>query len=933
MIFSVSRAFGAALVISSFFTTNTLAADCKTATVGSPYSTCYDIYTAAKITAAQLSSYNPGLDCSKLQIGQKLCISTGTLPSNAPKPNPDGSCYTYTAVSGDYCALIATKFSITTAQIESWNAGNYKWKGCASLQVGYKLCVSSGKPPPIPVNPNLQCGPESPGNATCPLKACCSAYGFCGTTADFCKASPSGDPCLSNCFMPTLPSCSTSKITRTVGYYAGWANRRKCDQVSSKQIDLTGFTHVLFAFATIGSDMKIALSTDDIPLLNDLVARKGSAKIMIAVGGWAFSQEGSNKTVFTTMIGTSANRATFITSVKSFISTYKLDGIDIDMEYPASIERGGPPSDTPNLTAFFKELRTALSSAQISLATPSGYWFLKGFELDKIAPSVSFINMMSYDYHGPWDTTVAGANSSALPQTSLDDIKESVLLYTRVGIDMSKVNLGLAWYGRSYKLKVASCNSYGCAMTGGGTKGQCTDASGVLSYSEITRLIGQNAVNYDKVGQTKWFKNAGDLITYDDKDTWAAKKDFAAKTCFGGTMVWSMDQVDPPKTPDPPTNTGKPCTEAKTWAKDYVNYEMSNFFTEYTNPTAVPVGPPLPGGCGCYSQTANLWHQVTALEGVVNYMLLTGDNQYKHHVTSAGIAFTDGAVNYLLPSGAFAESHDDALWTVLLYFKISEWLEKIGSPDSRYWDAGIKLLQWTGEGRTESRGGSSSACNGGVWWEGSGTSKTPYKNAITNELFIAASVKAYLKTKTQSYLDDAKTSWTFLKAKMFNNGLYNDGTSLPDCINNNGEPWTYNQGVVLHALGLLYQATGDHSYVDAALTTLDAVIKMKTKDNVLAETCDLPNGNCNFNGVGFKGLFMRHLQYFLEAVNDSNVTGKYSDWIGLQARAVNQYAKRADGNVGSIWYGTDSRSQYPTAVNVFSSGVDAVLASAKFGTC
>ncbi|KAG8694942.1 hypothetical protein FRC09_009500, partial [Ceratobasidium sp. 395] len=149
MIFSVSRALRAALVISSF-TTSTLAADCKTATVGSPYSTCYDIYTAAKITAAQLSSYNPGLDCSKLQIGQKLCISTGTLPSNAPKPNADGSCYTYTAVSGDYCALIATKFSITTAQIESWNAGNYKWKGCASLQVGYKLCVSSGKPPPIP---------------------------------------------------------------------------------------------------------------------------------------------------------------------------------------------------------------------------------------------------------------------------------------------------------------------------------------------------------------------------------------------------------------------------------------------------------------------------------------------------------------------------------------------------------------------------------------------------------------------------------------------------------------------------------------------------------------------------------------------------------------------------------------------------------------
>lgn len=66
-------------------------------------------------------------------------------------------------------------------------------------------------------------------------------------------------------------------------------------------------------------------------------------------------------------------------------------------------------------------------------------------------------------------------------------------------------------------------------------------------------------------------------------------------------------------------------------------------------------------------------------------MLLTGDNQYKHHVTSAGVAFTDGAISFLLGSGAFSESHDDALWTVLLYFKIDEWLTKIGDSDSRYW--------------------------------------------------------------------------------------------------------------------------------------------------------------------------------------------------------------------------------------------------------
>jgi hypothetical protein len=75
---------------------------------------------------------------------------------------------------------------------------------------------------------------------------------------------------------------------------------------------------------------------------------------------------------------------------------------------------------------------------------------------------------------------------------------------------------------------------------------------------------------------------------------------------------------------------------------------------------------------------------------------------------------------------------------------------------------------------------------------------------------------------------------------------------------------------------------------------------------------------------------MRHLQYFLELVNDPAITARYSDWIGLQARAMNQYARRADGMVSQLWWGTDnSRAIYPPSVNAFSSGVDAILTSVK----
>ena len=53
----------------------------------------------------------------------------------------------------------------------------------------------------------------------CPLNVCCSKFGFCGTTEEFCggkKVKP--------------PTCSggTSANKRVIGYFAGWAHTKNC---------------------------------------------------------------------------------------------------------------------------------------------------------------------------------------------------------------------------------------------------------------------------------------------------------------------------------------------------------------------------------------------------------------------------------------------------------------------------------------------------------------------------------------------------------------------------------------------------------------------------------------------------------------------------------------------------------------------------------
>ncbi|RXW23565.1 hypothetical protein EST38_g2319 [Candolleomyces aberdarensis] len=494
-----------------------IAADCKVAVVGSPHNSCWDIANAAGISVSKLQSFNGKVDC------QRLCVSAGTLPDISPKPKPDGSCAIHKVGEGAQCDKIAEQYHITAKDIEKYNEDTYKWKGCNKLQIGALICVSPGKPPPIPVNPDLQCGPESPGNKTCPLNVCCSAYGFCGQTEEFCEDAPNGDPCLSNCGYPKLKTCGGGQLKRKIGYYAGWAARRKCQDFSPENLDLKDYTGVIFSFATISQSNKIELDSKDKSLLRDLVGLKSrwpSLEVTIAVGGWAFSNDDPTQHLFTRMISTKANRGTFIDSVKKFLDEYKLDGIDIDMEYPAAMEREAPVSDTPNLTAFFKEARAALGKKVISVATPAGYWFLRGFAIDKIAKDVTYINMMSYDYHGPWDLKVQGEDGIAKPHTSSKDIMDSIRLYTRAGVDFDKINLGLAWYGRTYA--VGGCKGTKCKMSGGGKPGPCTGESSIKSQTEIWNELkkANTKPNYESSTHTYWYNKDNDFITFDDERSW-----------------------------------------------------------------------------------------------------------------------------------------------------------------------------------------------------------------------------------------------------------------------------------------------------------------------------------------------------------------------------------------------------------------------------
>jgi hypothetical protein len=135
-----------------------------------------------------------------------------------------------------------------------------------------------------------QCGINAlPGNENCPLNVCCSQFGNCGTTADFC-----GTGCQNGCDTIVRPSCEgSSSSKRTVGYYQSWADNRTCQSVSPEELNVAGYTHIYYAFLLFDPKTFVIAPADNetslIPRFTDLKTTNPGLQTWVSIGGWAFN--------------------------------------------------------------------------------------------------------------------------------------------------------------------------------------------------------------------------------------------------------------------------------------------------------------------------------------------------------------------------------------------------------------------------------------------------------------------------------------------------------------------------------------------------------------------------------------------------------------------------------------------------------------------
>jgi chitinase len=303
-------------------------------------------------------------------------------------------------------------------------------------------------------------------------------------------------------------------------------------------------TRINYAFALIHDGRIVTESPVDGPNLTALAAlhqQNPSLQVLISVGGWLGSGNFSDMTV------SRESRAQFIDSVIAFLAQYRLDGMDIDWEYPAQAGAGNRfrPEDKRNYTLLLAEMRHRLNREQrklgrpllLSVAAGASQSFLDHTEMNRVAHAVDTVNLMSYDYYEPGSEKITG-NHAPLYSDPNDpehlSADASIREFEDAGVPARKIVLGVPFYGHVWG-NVAATNN-----------GLFQPGSPVPNAFAPYRNIVANMLNHgytrywDSFASVPYLYSAekSQFVSYEDPESLALKCAYVQHHRLGGIMFW-----------------------------------------------------------------------------------------------------------------------------------------------------------------------------------------------------------------------------------------------------------------------------------------------------------------------------------------------------------------------------------------------------------
>lgn len=257
-------------------------------------------------------------------------------------------------------------------------------------------------------------------------------------------------------------------------------------------------------------------------------------KILLSVGGWGAGG-------FSDAAITAKGRKKFALSAKELVVQAKLDGIDLDWEYPTVSAAGidARPEDKETFTLLLQELRTELDKIEtnehlmLTIAAGAGEYYIKGTEIEKVASILDYVQIMTYDMASSYITFTGHHTNLFNYAKTKSSAKTAIDMFTRAGVPKEKIVMGAAFYTRKWDGVVNANNGYR----------QEADTIGDFGpdYGELCeKYIGKDGyVRYwDDEAKAPYLFNGSSYISYDDEESISHKIDYLKEQGLYGIMYW-----------------------------------------------------------------------------------------------------------------------------------------------------------------------------------------------------------------------------------------------------------------------------------------------------------------------------------------------------------------------------------------------------------
>jgi len=322
-------------------------------------------------------------------------------------------------------------------------------------------------------------------------------------------------------------ACEVSHVPETperpnkviMGYYPAWEK----GTYGHAEIPFEYLTHIAHAFAWPDASGNLVVPADLLnPALNT-AARAAGVKMILSLGGWG------NCAGFPGMAGSAANRARFIGQLVDFCRANAYDGVDIDWEF---VEGDRQKAD---FVLFIEALAAAFKAQSppllLTLAAPSGDYYGRWIDFERLADDFDYIGFMTYDYHGAWSDH--SGHNSPLYAWGSDDCGslDQTYAYARSRqVPAAELLVGVPFFGRSF-----DCGGLGLPFTvsEGWDYGDVAD----LPAATWTRSWDGQARVPSKVRT-----DGSMIICYDDPSSVSLKCEYVKGKASAGVIIWALGE-------------------------------------------------------------------------------------------------------------------------------------------------------------------------------------------------------------------------------------------------------------------------------------------------------------------------------------------------------------------------------------------------------